>query len=994
MQRRDFLKSITLATAGLSVTNLYGFGHISLDENGSQLYAQRQSKLCVIADVDVLVVGGSAAGIAAAVNAAKAGASVYLIAAEPYLGSDICGTLRLWDINKGEKTAFSQSLLRRDQVPEPAHVKRVLQNHLMDNDIDFILSTYAGGVILDEENEISGVVVVNRSGEQIIKAPVVIDATETALVARMAGKAFHKISRKPAQYRYTVVGNIPKTNLDHTALPPLVFKEKSYPVTVYRFNQREALSSFNDYQILEQTIRDKTWDVEQVDSSDILFEIPNVNVKSSNRTAQRFQNAGILPLSALQPAGSKRLFVLNAYADVAFDDKDTMLLPGNMISLGQRLGTHACTLAKSTEARSLIRLEGRTGYVEAGTEGVVYNRFMRPVHQKDVFVVENEKLPILGVFDNVVVGGGTAGACAGVSSARYGSKTLVVEYLHGLGGMGTMGLIGRYWVGYRDGFTKEIDEGVRNMASADHPRQRRQRADWVKDWKMEWYRREIQKPGGTVWFGAMACGAVVEGKTVRGIVVSTPFGKGVVMAKNVIDSTGSADIAIAAGAKFEFIDADSVALQGSGLPKVDPNDHYNNTDYTFTDDTDMMDVTRTFVAGNAKFRDVYDVGKLPQTRERRRIVGDYRVTAMDMANDRYYDDTISYHFSSFDTHGYTVDPYFIIKPPAGHTVDRYVNVPLRALLPEGLNNIIVTGLGASADRDAMPIIRMQPCLQNQGYSVGYLATLTQKAGISFREIDFSKVINELISKGTLPSSTETGKDLYPPTDHQIREAVKAIVNDFDQLERVLWDKDRGLKILKEEFDATTDPNLKSRCAAVLGFYGYADVCNVLVKEISQYSEWDKGWNFRGMHQFGMSASYLDALVMSLGKTGNKNGWDEIRRLAALLTAESELSHFRAIAEACADLKGRNAAALLHRLLSMPGVGGYAVTSMNQAVFYTKKDTNDNITRNNSLKELFLARALFICGDYDDLGHKTLMLYANDLHGLYSNHALDVLKKYA
>ena len=49
----------------------------------------------VVQDVDVVVVGGTSAGVTAAVAAKEAGASVYLVAPRPYLGEDIAGTLRL-----------------------------------------------------------------------------------------------------------------------------------------------------------------------------------------------------------------------------------------------------------------------------------------------------------------------------------------------------------------------------------------------------------------------------------------------------------------------------------------------------------------------------------------------------------------------------------------------------------------------------------------------------------------------------------------------------------------------------------------------------------------------------------------------------------------------------------------------------------------------------------------------------------------------------------
>ena len=55
-------------------------------------------------DVDAVVVGGASGGVAAAVEAAQKGAKVFLAAARPYLGEDICGTYRLW-LEPGEEPA-------------------------------------------------------------------------------------------------------------------------------------------------------------------------------------------------------------------------------------------------------------------------------------------------------------------------------------------------------------------------------------------------------------------------------------------------------------------------------------------------------------------------------------------------------------------------------------------------------------------------------------------------------------------------------------------------------------------------------------------------------------------------------------------------------------------------------------------------------------------------------------------------------------------------
>ncbi|MCX7825483.1 MAG: FAD-dependent oxidoreductase, partial [Verrucomicrobiae bacterium] len=58
--------------------------------------------LPILHDVDVVVVGGGSAGVAAAVEAAQRGAKVFLAAPRPYLGEDICATYRLW-LEPGEQ---------------------------------------------------------------------------------------------------------------------------------------------------------------------------------------------------------------------------------------------------------------------------------------------------------------------------------------------------------------------------------------------------------------------------------------------------------------------------------------------------------------------------------------------------------------------------------------------------------------------------------------------------------------------------------------------------------------------------------------------------------------------------------------------------------------------------------------------------------------------------------------------------------------------------
>lgn len=143
-------------------------------------------------------------------------------------------------------------------------------------------------------------------------------------------------------------------------------------------------------------------------------------------------------------------------------------------------------------------------------------------------------LKVLGEYDTVVVGGGTSGAPAAIAAGRAGARTLLVEYVYGLGGVSTVGQIGKYWYGNRCGFTAEVEAGVKGMHALVYNLA-----------KGEWMRRECRKAGVEIWFGTAGTGAVLKDGRVAGVVVATPCGSGVVLAKNVIDATGNADIAAA-----------------------------------------------------------------------------------------------------------------------------------------------------------------------------------------------------------------------------------------------------------------------------------------------------------------------------------------------------------------------------------------------------------------------------------------------------------------
>ena len=77
---------------------------LALCETASYARAETESarQIPVAYSVDVVVVGGSTHAVAAAAAAARNGAKVFLAAPRPYLGEDLCATLRL-ELEPGSK---------------------------------------------------------------------------------------------------------------------------------------------------------------------------------------------------------------------------------------------------------------------------------------------------------------------------------------------------------------------------------------------------------------------------------------------------------------------------------------------------------------------------------------------------------------------------------------------------------------------------------------------------------------------------------------------------------------------------------------------------------------------------------------------------------------------------------------------------------------------------------------------------------------------------
>ncbi len=164
-----------------------------------------------------------------------------------------------------------------------------------------------------------------------------------------------------------------------------------------------------------------------------------------------------------------------------------------------------------------------------------------------------KEIPMAGEYDVLVAGGGPAGIAAGVSAAREGAKTLIVERHGVLGGNLTVGhvcpLLGEVSRG-------TIYDEVAGLLAGGSPEKLGHRTRNGLEIPIDPERAKLKLTRLVAASGAsfMLCTSVVdvikEGNRTRGLILNSPGGLVAVGARVVVDATGDGHAAYLAGAKY------------------------------------------------------------------------------------------------------------------------------------------------------------------------------------------------------------------------------------------------------------------------------------------------------------------------------------------------------------------------------------------------------------------------------------------------------------
>jgi hypothetical protein len=366
-------------------------------------------------------------------------------------------------------------------------------------------------------------------------------------------------------------------------------------------------------------------------------------------------------------------------------------------------------------------------------------------------------------------------------------------------------------------------------------------------------------------------------------------------------------------------------------------------------------------------------------------VGDYWITPLDIVNERTFPDTVLQSRSNFDSHGYTIADICFLAGPGTPRV-HFANVPYGAMLPKGVENLIVCGLGISAHRDAMPIIRMQPDIQNMGYVAGVAAATASREGKGVRDIRVRDLQRHLVDKGILPDEVLGWKDSWAISSGQLAEAVKSVGDAYRDVSVVLDHAQEALPLLRAAYAQAEAPAARLCYAHVLGMLGDPAGVETLVAAVQNppKDEGELHWSER----MGRRMSDTESYVVALGRTRDPRALRPLLELARGLDASSTFFRFRAVTLALEALRDPAAAPVLAELLQKPGVSGHAMTSVSAIA---ANGYGNGSERNLSLRELGIARALYRCGDHGGAAEKVLRQYALDLRGVYALHATALLK---
>ncbi|MDO5554859.1 MAG: FAD-dependent oxidoreductase [Planctomycetia bacterium] len=382
-------------------------------------------------------------------------------------------------------------------------------------------------------------------------------------------------------------------------------------------------------------------------------------------------------------------------------------------------------------------------------------------------IVRPETLvPEVQTTDVLVLGGGTAGCAAAIAAARAGVKVTLVERYNHFGGLATGGLVLIILGHWTEGKKIQVCQGIGEEMMARLEKlpygivNRKPGANPTIDAEAYKYLlvEMLTEAGVDIWLHSLATDAIVSDNTVRGVVFQTKTGPQAILAKQTIDTTGDGDIFASAGAAYDRRDYHiGLPARIGDVPKMQPGQKRprNYGDLTPIDDirwlnmrgktTDGLDaknlsnleleyrkkIWQNYITLREQegFGDVKMIETAPQlgVRITRVLKGVVELTREGAENNVKFDDCVGLGGAWFGDH-------------------QAWQLPLRALLPEKIDNLLTAGRSISTDPRMSDLIRVIPNCWVSGQGAGCAAAAAVLQDVLVRNVDYSKLRQILVDQ--------------------------------------------------------------------------------------------------------------------------------------------------------------------------------------------------------------------------------------------------------
>ena len=403
-------------------------------------------------------------------------------------------------------------------------------------------------------------------------------------------------------------------------------------------------------------------------------------------------------------------------------------------------------------------------------------------------------------YDLIVVGGGLTGVGAAVSAAREGCKVLLVEASGCLGGAMSVNLVYpfmRYW-------TKDPKTGERKDLSAGIFAEMNQRQEkYLKplsdtrfnpDSFMLVLDEMCVEAGVEVLFHATLCGANVQEREIKSVLLATKAGLMEVEGDSFVDATGDGDLMAFAGCDFQLgretdglcqpmttifrmsgVDVEDFKADRPRLQELykqqqaegkiqNPREniltfyglgegivHFNTTRIIKLDPTDPFAVSKAEMDARKQIFEMYrflrenapscanatvcNTAISIGVRESRKLKGEHILTVEELKNCEKFPDSIALGNYDIDIHnpeGAGTSHYYFGD-------GQYYTIPYRSFLPRELDNLLVAGRCLSATHEAQASVRIMPICATMGQAAGTAAAVAKQTGTCVHDVDVAKV---------------------------------------------------------------------------------------------------------------------------------------------------------------------------------------------------------------------------------------------------------------